>query len=128
MEGHLRLAERRGLLRGHDLSPVQELGLRLLHYADNQAEHERRYERLRLALATHKPDAMPDLFPELFPNETQDVATLDDAPEGAAIDYSGVEWMSGEEAKGEYERLMAQLENDDVEVVGAGADRGGDWM
>lgn len=139
LESHLRLAERRGLLTGRNLSPVQEFGLRLLIYADNQVDHQRRadarFDALKLALVSARPADAPKFFPEYFDPEqvkkeaaaargVTTVADLGEVPEGAAIDYSDVEWMSGEEAMQHYDALMAELEDTSVSVGGS---TGGEW-
>lgn len=56
------------------------------------------------------------LFPRYFPKSESD-ATPDNAPEGAAYDYSEVTWKSPQESMDEFERLMGALRKSSSGVV-----------
>lgn len=112
------MAERRDLLKGRYLSPVQIRALEILNFLDEIEKLKTQYDLFRSALVgsgSYLPKAIWPEYQKLFGEEKQedpqvremdDVATDDST---AHFDYSNVEWKSPSEGIEEYESLMAKV-------------------
>ena len=59
----MRLADRRGLLQGRDLSRVQERALEMLLIIENRERAKAFADDLRSRLVAHDPSRTKDIFP-----------------------------------------------------------------
>lgn len=111
MEWHLRLADRRGLLQGRNLSPVAVVATELLHLADMRENAKKFWNSVRVSLIAGEdnPERIKKIFPELFvpePREITDDTDVDD------IDPASITWVapSAGGAMEEYLQLQQELE------------------
>jgi hypothetical protein len=114
MWGHIRLADRRGSLRGPN-GPVQDLALQMLLVDEERRDGREAFARLKHALVSAKPDLAPELFPDYFPE-----------PEVEVDEDEGVDYRL---------RLPAAVERDEVdawidrhELQGATLGDAGEWV
>lgn len=113
MDRRIRLAERRGLLSGRRLSPVQTAALNLLILREQREKAEEWERQVKLAFLTAPADSnlrtntdfVRLMFPDWFPPRD-----IDEVPEGftGEIVYEEEEQLTAEEA----ERILAQMISD----------------
>lgn len=129
METHLRLAERQGLLQGKHISPVQAHALVLLRFLDAKDLRRMRTDAVKAALVSSGAASVRDLWPEWFEDEDEEPTEegTEAEEEGAAYDYSDVEWKTGGDAISEYERLMSQVSQNSKVTITAES-TGGEWI
>lgn len=108
----------------------------VLNYLDDYQKNYSRRDHVMQALIASGRWEPKILFPEFFGGKQDGEATTEEEQEEAfedkesSIDYSKVEWKSptqGEDAKAEFERLMAAL-NDNKNGSLSGDDITGDWV
>lgn len=119
LAGELRLAQRQGLLAGRHLSLVQAKGSIIMEWAEQLATARRNTKadllRVQAALVASGDWEPKKVFADYFPKEDLDLdmpENLDvEAADGSklGVDYSEVEWQSGDNAREEYEELMRQI-------------------
>lgn len=127
MEWHLRLADRRGLLQGRNLSPVAVVGTELLYLADLRENAKKFWNTVRVSLIAGEgdPERIKRIFPELFVPEPDKAVDIDD------IDPASITWVapSTEGAMEEFYRLQQELERNRsgrLAVQGGGSEGG--WV
>lgn len=107
------MAERRGLLRGKYLSPVQLRALEILNFLDEIEKIEGKFLQFRLALVSSGQYDAEKLFPEystIMGGKSKSVEMDDplaDSPD-VEYDYTNVEWK-GSEAVKEYQDIMSRI-------------------
>jgi len=91
---------------------------------EEREQYEAINERRKLALVSADKQLLPVLYPEVLKEQPKEEVELDEVPDGAAAEYQLVapEGFSEDE----YDRLMAELEDQSVTVVGD--DGGGEWQ
>lgn len=113
LEVQLRLADRRGVLRGASLSRVQELGLQMLMMVERRDQARGFLDELRSRIAANHPDRVRALFPRWFP------AGAEEDDQQAEPD---VEWRvpASETERAELERWIATHSTGDVAAAEVG--------
>jgi hypothetical protein len=112
------LAQRQGLLYGRHLSMVQAKGSIIMDWIEQLASARKavkadllRVQSALVASGSYRPEKV---FADYFPDDvdTDMPENLDvEAPDGSklGVDYSEVEWQSGDKAREEYEELMRSI-------------------
>jgi hypothetical protein len=112
MEWHLRLADRRGLLQGRNLSPAAIVGLELLQFADMRERAKQFWNSVRVSLiagGVDDPARIQKIFPELF---VAQVKPIDEDTDIDDIDPASIEWVAPTTSSeiDEYMALQQELE------------------
>lgn len=84
----MRLADRRGLLQGASLSPVQAYAAEMMLILERRERVEGQVFDLRSRLAAANPSAASDIFPEWFVKEVKPAEDESKKDEEPAIEWS----------------------------------------
>lgn len=126
LEGQIRLAERRGILQGRHISPVQQMALQLLIILDRADAASIRADRIREALLGANPALARGLYPAYFSSEESPVpeettpgpSMMNHDPE-TAYDFSEMTFEHPRDLKDEDMAMLSRLlGNKDVTVGG----------
>ena len=111
LESHLRLADRRGVLRGNSLSRVQAIGMEMLMVMERREESEGFVDRFKLALVAHDPGTWAlKLYPELLslPRGSQ-VVTDDEIGEEDLYNSEGAWEFTEPMTPEEVQRIIGEM-------------------
>lgn len=92
MEDKVRLAERRGLLQGVDLSIVQEMASEMTLVLDRRERNQALVDQVRVLLATQPTGDIKGMFPE-WDFEDDSPPVEEGVPESASQDLELNEWI-----------------------------------
>lgn len=107
MERHIRLADRRGLLIGLKLSPVQEFAVELALLLDDRDKAKDRAERFKMALIGHD----PTFWVEKFYAEQLGVERFETKPQTEDVDMADTTgtWVMPEISEDEFYAMEREL-------------------
>lgn len=124
----MRLAERRGILRGAHLSEVQEWSVSMLSIIDRREDAVRYADDMKSRMVAAHPQSAKHVFPEWFEGSVFDEAAKPDGTYDIdRVDPSQIDWAvpTSKEEAAELDRWIAQHSHG--VITARDLEEGGEW-